>query len=332
MIKNIDDIVSESENSELFEIYSIVLREKQLEVIYNPAHLAYLLGMDYYYLMYIYKTVDEFHYNRSKIPKKNGNTRLLNIPSISLKKIQKWLLSNIFEKIPISEYATGFCKNKSIIDNAIPHLNKQCIINLDIKDFFPNITYEDVFRIVYYLGYSYELTCIISKLCTYKKRLPQGSPASPCISNIRCIKLDNRISKLVQTFNASYTRYADDITISGEKNITKLLNTVRNIITDEGFTVNENKTRIRYSHQRQEVTGIIVNGTIPKLPKEFKSEVRKELYYCKKFGPYNHQSKIGDMHSFYKEHLYGKILFINMVEEKLGKQMMEDFNSIAWDY
>lgn len=329
---DIEKIIACSKDAELFDIYSVVLREKQLKVIYNPAHLAYLLGMDFYELMYIYQTLDEFHYNRSKIPKKNGNTRLLNIPSMSLKKIQKWLLVNIFEKIPVSEYATGFCKNKSIIDNAKPHLNKQCIINLDIKDFFPSITYEDIFRIVYYLGYSYELTCYISKLCTYKKRLPQGSPASPYISNIRCIKLDNRISKLAKTFNASYTRYADDITISGGKNIVKLLDTIKNIIKDEGFKVNEQKTRIRYSHQRQEVTGIIVNGKIPKLPKEFKAEVRKEIYYCKKYGPYNHQLKIGDTHSFYKEHLYGKILFIYMVEEKLGKKMMKDFEYIAWDY
>lgn len=328
----IEQIILQSENSELFEIYATVLRENKLEVIYNPAHLAYLLNIDFYDLMYIYQTVDKFHYNRSKIPKKNGNTRLLNIPSMTLKRIQKWLLINIFEKMPISNYATGFCKNKSIIDNAIPHLNKECVINLDIKDFFPSITYEDVFRIVYNMGYSYDLTCYIAKFCTYKKRLPQGSPASPYISNIRCLKLDNRISKLAETFHASYTRYADDITISGANNIVKLINTVKEIIIDEGFIINEHKTRIRFQHQRQEVTGIIVNGKTPKLPKEFKAEVRKELYYCKKFGPYNHQLRIGDMHSFYKEHLYGKILFINMVEEKLGKQMIEDFNSIAWDY
>ena len=103
---------------------------------------------------------------------------------MELKYIQRWILDNILSKIKVSEFATGFCANCSIVDNAKYHINKECVINIDIKDFFPSISFERIFRVFAYYGYTKEVSFFLAKLCTYEDELPQGSPASPMLSNI----------------------------------------------------------------------------------------------------------------------------------------------------
>jgi len=101
---------------------------------------------------------------------------------------QRWIKNNILESFNVSEYAKGFVKGTSIYDNALPHVNKDLVINLDLKNFFPTISYSDVFKLFKYIGYTTEVSHLLTQLCTNgKNRLPQGSPASPNISNLICL-------------------------------------------------------------------------------------------------------------------------------------------------
>lgn len=311
--------------------YANRLLDNGLPVIFDVKHLALLIGIETAELTKMVFS-GERYYTEAKIPKKSGGFRSLYIPSAELKYIQRWILSNILNKINISEFATGFCPNKSILDNARIHINKKCIVNMDIKDFFPSVTFEMTYRIFSYYGYTNEISFILAKLCTYKGCLPQGSPASPCISNIVCLKLDSRLSKLAMKYQAVYSRYADDLTFSSDNDIKSIIPVATKIINDENYKVNDKKSRIAYPHQRQEVTGLLVNGNKVRIPKKYKKELYKELYYCAKFGVQGHLDKISCTKAFYKEHVYGKIYFVNMVEPEEAKKLFELADKVQWEY
>ena len=121
---------------------------------------------------------------------------------------------------------------------------------MDIQNFFPSIGFRRVMGLFRFSGYSPRVSYFLSKICTLEDELPHGSAASPAISNILCAKLDYRVSKLCQNGRFSYTRYADDIAISGSKINRSIIRNMRDIIKSEGFIVNENKTRVMRSGQK----------------------------------------------------------------------------------
>lgn len=311
--------------------YATRLLDNNLPVIFDIAHLSLLIGMAISNLTKMLFSEERF-YTQAKIPKKCGGYRELDIPSVELKYIQRWILDNILSNIKVSDYATGFCTNKSILDNAVVHLGKYCIVNLDIKDFFPSITFERVYRIFSYYGYTNEVSFALTKLCTFRGKLPQGSPASPYLSNICCLRLDYRLNAVACKYEASYSRYADDITFSGNNDIKSIITVASKIIIDEQFSVNDKKTRIAYPHQRQEVTGLLVNGSQVRIPKNYKRNLYQQLYYCKKFGVQSHLEKINCNKAFFKEHVYGKIYFVNLVEPEEAKKLFCLASQIDWGY
>lgn len=335
-LKDLCEELIKSEKSENYRNacirYASKLLDSALPVIFDLKHLSLLLGIKHADLVALLNLDKNILYRTKAIPKKNGGYRNILMPCLLLKYIQRWILDNILNNINISVVATGFRKNCSIVHNAEKHIGNECILSLDIKDFFPSICIEDIFRIFYSCGYTKEVSYTLAKLCTYDGIMPQGAPSSPAISNIRCLNLDKRISLLCERYRATYTRYADDITISGNSNITKILPVVRDIIESEGFNVNEKKLRVALPHQRQEITGILINSGKLTIPKKYKKELFKEIYYCKKYGPIEHQRYIGDNHSYFKEHLYGKAYYVKMIEPDVGRDLLNKLNEIDWDY
>jgi retron-type reverse transcriptase len=176
--------------------YAKMLLSNDLPVIFDFEHLSSLLGIDKAELSGIIYSNEMGMYNNIKIPKKSKGYRMISIPTINIKYIQKWLLKKVLNNIKVSKYAYGFEENKSIVSNATVHLKQECIINMYLKDFFPSIDIERIFMIFYYYGYTKEISYILSKICTYGGTLPQGASTSPKLSNICCIKLDKRLSQL----------------------------------------------------------------------------------------------------------------------------------------
>lgn len=311
--------------------YATRLLDNSLPVIFDIRHLSLLIGIATSELTKMI-FAENFFYTQARIPKKSGGDRELDIPSVELKYIQRWILDTILSNIQVSEFATGFCTNKSILDNAKVHLNKHCLVNLDIKDFFPSISFERVYKIFYYYGYTTEVSFALAKLCTFKGRLPQGSPASPYISNICCLRLDIRLNAIAQKYEATYSRYADDITISGNNDIKSIIPIVSKIVSEEHFSINDKKSRVAYPFQRQEVTGLLVNGEHVRIPKSYKRDLYQQLYYCNKYGVQSHLEKINCDKAFFKEHIYGKICFVNLVEPTEADKMLSIANQIDWGY
>ncbi|MFB8790277.1 MAG: reverse transcriptase domain-containing protein [Potamolinea sp.] len=156
------------------------------------------------FLAFSRKTSLISHYIRFKIPKKTGGERLICAPMPRLKAAQNWIFVNILEKLELHDAAHGFRRNRSILSNAQPHVGAEVIINLDLKDFFPSISYKRVKGLFQSFGYSEAAATIFGLLCTQtdteeveldgktyhvattERHLPQGSPASPAITNLLC--------------------------------------------------------------------------------------------------------------------------------------------------
>lgn len=320
-----------SKDIEAAKEYAENLMRLNLPVIFNKEHFSLLLGRDVSEISKMVSALEGYYYNEVLIPKKSGEKRILNVPNYNLKLVQKWILNNILYSIPISKHATGFCKNKSIKNNAELHVNKECVINLDLKDFFPSISQKQVFRIFYYYGYTDEVSFLLSRLCTYKGKLPQGAVTSPYISNIICIKLDKRLFGLAEKYNATYSRYADDITFSGNKKIYAMLPTIEEIIRDEGFILNTSKTRIQRSYNKQEVTGLTVNNGRVSVDKKYLSKFKQEVYYCIKYGPSSHLQHENIDKTNFRDYMYGKAYFIKMIDKELGLKMLDKLGQINWE-
>lgn len=311
--------------------YAENLINLNLPVIFDKYHFAALVGMENVELANIMVHLEEKYYRKSEIEKKNGGMREILIPAMKLRIVQRWILKNILYNIRVSDYAMGFRKKYSIATNAKIHTGKKCVVNMDLKDFFPSITQKQVFQIFYYYGYTIDVSYLLSRLCTHEGRVPQGAPTSPYLSNIICLKLDKRLSKLAEKYEADYTRYADDITFSGGAGLKSIILRVKEIIEDEGFVVNEKKTRIQFDYQGQEVTGINVSGEKITVNKRYKKKIFQEIYYCKKYGPSNHLKHVGCDKRFYKEHMYGKAYFVHMIEPDIGKEILRQLDEIRWE-
>ena len=318
------------DDKELLEEYNHRLLENNVPIIYNLRHLRQLLGIHKSAQERLFGVKRNESYRVFHIPKKSGGYRTIEAPSEELKRIQLWIKENILDNFSPSEHAKGFKKGVSIYDNALPHVGKELVINIDLKDFFPSIEYSEIYKIFKYIGYTDSVAKLLTKLCTNTKNvLPQGSPASPILSNLVSLKLDKRLSCLAEAIGADYTRYADDITFSGNVSIRKYINLIRKIIFEENYEVNEDKFRLQYYYQRQEVTGLIVNTKIS-VSDRLINELENAIYYSMKYGVVNHMSRMKIEKGFYKEHLYGIAYFVKMVEREKGEKYLSRLDKIDW--
>ena len=251
-------------------------------------------------------------------------------PSIELKKRQRWILDNILVRYQLPDCVHGFVKNRSILTNARCHVNQEEIGCIDIKDFFPSIDYKKVQDVYLNMGYPIKIADALAILTTLNGRLPQGAPTSPMLSNIVMKPLDLLLMKYAEEHGLVYSRYADDITVSGKHGISEHVKQIVKMIEDFGFSVNKKKTHIMNSSSGKKVTGLSVGSSI-KVPLEYKRKLRQEMYYCKKYGVSYHLGHSQDKDPRYVNfsgYLYGKAYFVKMVEPEVGDEYLKQLDTI----
>lgn len=259
----------------------------------------------------------EKNYKIYKIKKRNGKYRNICEPSSNLKQIQKRILTNILNNKSISKYAKAYHKGVGLKDNAIPHINKEMILKLDIKDFFENISFVDIYNSCFSIEYfPKSVGMILTYLCTYDNHLTQGSPTSAYISNLVMKEFDEELGNWCNLKNISYTRYSDDMTFSGEFNPSELIVKVRKMLYKLGLELNNNKIHIVHKSSSQNVTGIVVNEKL-QVNIKYRNKIRQEIYYIKKFGLSSHMKKsdINIESKRYLNKLYGRILYVLQINE-----------------
>lgn len=311
-----------SEFTQKYLAYSKELFDNNLPIISSPEHFSLLVGLEHQYVCNMAYASGRF-YRHFSIPKSNGKTRNIDEPLPDLKFVQSWILHNILEKCPVSDYAKAYLKGRTLKHNARFHRAQKVVVTMDIKNFFPSISAKDITKIFENMGYYHDLSCFLAYLCSLNNVLPQGAPTSPYLSNLRMIAIDEEISKYTSQKSIRYTRYADDLTFSGDFNPHFLINDISTIVYNEGFSINPEKTRVARSNARQEVTGIVVNSHM-QISKEKRKQIRQQIYYIRKFGFESHLERIEENRANYLNHLLGQInfaLFVNPKDEEMKEYL-----------
>ena len=191
-------------------------------------------------LIYTISNNAEKHYKVFKIPKCSGNCRTIYEPDYTLKSIQRNILNNVLSDRRTSDFACAYKKGIGLVDNTNPHLNKKYILKLDIKDFFPSIDFVNVYKKAFprYI-YPEAVASLLTNLTTYNNFLPQGAPTSSYISNLILRSFDIKIGKFCKENNISYTRYCDDMTFSGDFNISQVITILKSELLKNYFILNK---------------------------------------------------------------------------------------------
>jgi RNA-directed DNA polymerase len=309
-------------------IYAQNLWGNKIPIIYTQEHLCALLG---YLPIYVYAAANspERFYRQFSIPKKNGGIRIISEPLPNLKEIQKWILKNILYNLKVSAYAKAYIPGKSIKDNVRFHRRQKKVLSLDIKSFYDCLTNWMVFQLFMENGYNESVAMMLTGLCCLNGSLPQGAPTSAALSNLLMKKFDEIVGKYCKEQEIRYTRYADDMTFSGDFDEVQVIRFIRKNLKSMGLKLNKTKTRVRKQGQQQEVTGIVVNYKT-QVPKTVRKEIRKNMYYIQKYGLESHLNYIGTERKNYIGHLMGQIsyaLFINPKDREMKryKHILEEY-------
>jgi len=315
--------------------------ENELPKLEHPKALAEALGLSIAELRwYAFHREDAtfLHYHAFTIPKRSGGLRSIWAPNRRLKQIQRWIHREVVERLPVHGAAHGFLAGRSIKSNAAAHAGATTIVKVDLKDFFPTVTFARVRGVFRKAGYREQIATLLALLCTEAPRrvleidgkthylalgprcLPQGAPTSPGLTNTLCQRLDRRLVGLANKYGWRYTRYADDLTFSlptthqGPPRLGALLGGIAMIAASEGFAVHPDKTRVSRAGGRQQVTGLVVNGDKgPRVARETKRQIRAALHNLARGEPLREGESLSRIAGF--------IAYIQMSEPELGKRL-----------
>jgi RNA-directed DNA polymerase len=323
--------ISSQKNSSLtlWKIYAmkervIIQKANQLSTIKNAAELGVLLKTHPASLALLCL---QPHYKTYRIPKKNGQYRIIEDPEKKLKTVQRNLnhyLQAWYYTIKTNA-VHGFCisaedeEAKGIYSNAMAHIGKPYLINIDMQDFFHQVTYDDVCKslVAILKKANKETIKTIAQLTTYNKRLPMGAPTSPVLANICSGELDDTLINVCKNINLTYTRYADDLSFSATKPITKLDREIlETSIIQQGFDINHNKTKLYTEKETKMVTGLVLKKDGVALPPFYLPQLIREIekYNTIKEVEYRYQTGMSNKKlKLFEQELMGKINFAEII-------------------
>lgn len=302
----------------------------------NDGHdVATLLEIEHSQLHYITSSRRErYAYRAFQIPKKSGGSRDILAPHPTVRLLQQKLLTVLDLVYDAHPAAHGFVARRSIVTNAQPHQGKRFVLNVDLEDFFPSITFPRVGGVfMKRFQLPAPAATVLARVCCNTDHepdhLPQGAPTSPIISNMICHSMDHALVQLAKSHGLFYTRYADDLTFSTnrrpfpeavavehEGRLLRLGTALTRVVEeDSGFTLNQRKSRLFDKARRQEVTGLTVNRR-PNVQRHRIRELRGILHAWRKYGYGNAQAEYrnrhGDGHSLLRA-VQGKLAFVKQV-------------------
>jgi retron-type reverse transcriptase len=299
------------------------------------------------------------HYHRRWLTKADGSARLLEAPKRELKDLQRQVLHGILDLVPPHPAAHGFTRGRSASSGAAGHVGRDALLRFDLEAFFAGVTAGRVYGVFRSAGYPEPVAHALAALCTtmtpvsmldqapvlpawrregrYRlhrhlavPHLPQGSPTSPALANLAAFGLDRRLSALARRLEADYTRYADDLTFSGGRRLLQrapaIVRMVEGIVAEEGFRINDSKTRVRSSAQRQLVTGLVVNRKV-NIPRPVYDRLRAVLHDAARHGP-QAANRIG--HPDFRAHLEGRIAWVGVTNPARAAKLRQAFDAIQW--
>jgi hypothetical protein len=240
----------------------------------TPEDLAARLGMTVSALRAV-----PVEYREFSIPKRDGTMRRLAAPGPELKRVQRLILRRVLGRLRVHQAVVGFERGLSFVDHARAHCGRAIVVRIDLKDFFPSTSRKRTMAYLRRIGWGRAAAEEICRLCCKDGSLPQGAPTSPRLANLVNVRMDRRLVGAAAASGAVYTRYADDLVFSFADDeparARTLINLARAIVADAGYRFNRRKgPRVLRAHQRQVVTGLVVNGGPPRLSRKTRRWLR----------------------------------------------------------
>ncbi len=299
------------------------------------------------------------HYHRHWLRKPDGSARLLEAPKRELKDLQRQVLHHILDHIPAHEAAHGFRPGRSALTAGRRHAGHAAVLRFDLESFFTTVTAGRVHGIFRLAGYPEPVAHILAGLCTTvtppavlraappvpgdaaverRRRLlahlatphlAQGAPTSPALANLSAYGLDRRLAGLARRLGATYTRYADDLVLSGDlgrRAGERVGALVAEIASDEGFRVHEGKSRRLAAAQRQTVLGLVVNAH-PNVARAEYDRLRAVLHDAARHGP---AAADREGHADFRAHLEGRISWVTAANPARGPKLRAALDAIDW--
>jgi RNA-directed DNA polymerase len=282
--------------------------------------------------------------------------RLLEVPGIRLRTVQRRVLDRILTPMPLHPAAHGFVPGRSARSGASLHTGSQVVISLDLVSFFAHVTPGRVFGVLRQAGYPEATAHAVTALCTHSvpepvlrampdggstderfllrqalrvNHLPQGAPSSPALANLAVRRLDARLTGWAAAAGGRYTRYADDLAFSGSASLARradaFVRGVGRLVEAEGHVVNGRKTRVRGAAVRQSVTGVVVN-THTNTPRPEYDALKAVLHNCVLHGPESQRRGQAD----FRAHLAGRIAWVSSLNASRGQKLQDAFERIRW--
>lgn len=334
------------------------LRAAGMPVLKTPEQIADWLGIPLHRLAWLVhrfsngvaSTVAKSHYHYTWVKKRSGDLRLIESPKKELKKAQGQILREILDQARPHAAAHGFVPGRSILTNARPHAGQGIVLKFDLANFYPTVGFSRVVAIFRKLGYSREASIWLGQLTTstvpysipfdratlpvvsryFRRHLPQGAPTSPALANLSAFWLDVRLAGLARSYGATYTRYADDLTVSGPADLSgglrSLIPLVEAVIRKERFQSNVKKRQVLRSHQRQSVAGVVVNER-PNVSRATYDRLKATLTNCIRQGP---STQNRDQAEDYAAHLRGRIAHVQQLNPARGQRLLALYGQIDW--
>lgn len=331
-------------------------------VVFTLGHLAAICCVPYVFLNDIVRRASD-PYRVFRVKKRRGGFRQITVPNPELLRVQRWIHQNILSTRAIHPTSTAFAKGCEPKKNAALHSSARWLVKLDLANFFEAISERQVYCVFRTIGYPALLSFQFARICTrlaagsrkYRKRrwktqghqryslfasehlghLPQGAPSSPMLANLVCTTIDSRLAQISRRYNCTYSRYADDITFSAESltrsQVASLIEQTSQQLGHHGLTRNRQKTQVAPPGARRMVTGLLVDGSEPRLPREFRDNLRLHLYHARTKGIYEHclRRKFRSLLGF-RAHLDGIITYAEHVDTSFGAKCRAAYNSLPW--
>ncbi|MEK8033781.1 reverse transcriptase family protein [Ideonella sp. DXS29W] len=297
----------------------------------------------------------EQHYRCHMLPKRTVGWRLLEVPHPYLMALQRRLLHGLIAHLPAHEAACGYTPGRSVVDHARAHTGQAVLLKFDLQDFFSSVRASRVHALFATIGYPEQVARELTALCTTatpepvlqrlhsegglewtqvqrlrEPHLPQGSPTSPALANLCAFRLDLRLDGLAHALGARYTRYADDIVLSGSESLrvsrARIEAWVARIAHEEGFALNLRKSRCVGTADRQQVCGIVVNQHT-NLPRPAFDLLKAVLHQCVRDGP--HQANREQLPDW-RAHLQGRLAWAEQLNPAKAQKLRRLFDQIDW--
>ncbi len=295
------------------------------------------------------------HYRYSLLAKRSGGWRLLEVPQPYLMHLQRRLLDDLIDRIPPHEAASGYTRERSVVDHARAHAGQAVVLKFDLRDFFTSVRASRVHALFQTLGYADTVARQLTALCTTATpepvlrrmheeggltwtqlqrlrdpHLPQGAPTSAALANLCAFRLDLRLDGLAHVLGARYTRYVDDIVLSGGEQLSEVMPRIEawvgRIALEEGFALNHRKTRCLTAGRRQSVCSIVVNQH-PNLPRPEFDRLRAILHQCVTKGPAS-QNREAKPH--WREYLHGRVAWAAQLNAAKAQRLKRLLDQVDW--